>query len=496
MKKLHKHYAPVFLFVLICFIGSSLYYFFCMRQPASIFQAKVIQEEPWMNVFIHGSFKVFLGFLSFSQVVNDNLKESPYKKITKKLRTDDFFFRGQAMLQQGLIRIIPSFDLASTGNKKLAAFPIIQAYRVIDELITHNNNHDLYYTFGWSGLISQQRRRKESIRLYNAIQEELKALKKQGIKPKIRFIVHSHAGNLSLNLAAINKIMASGIFLSTPTFSSNHDEQESIEKMLEEFKKLPARPDISHKKTQRRFDYVPDQAPLTIDELIMFGVPIQPETEPFFLSDTFKYIYHFYSDEDVAQQLDWVSTRNYISGQRISDAILQAATQQKKAPRIIQAKIMYDRPYKTEIRDKNGTPTTATILENIAQVASSFLSKVFQYRATKDPSHKDFWCFGWDDEASADPSSLSPLPTVIMTSLLVATLKALDPAYSDLDINITTTKTNVVVHVTTHNNDEVMQEKVLPIGIVEQIKEQVKPWQTDQASQAAEFEAIYRHVVS
>ena len=53
--------------------------------------------------------------------------------------------------------------------------------------------------------MSKTYRLKEALRFYNALQEELIKLQHQGIYPKIRIITHSHGGNLSLNLAAINE---------------------------------------------------------------------------------------------------------------------------------------------------------------------------------------------------------------------------------------------------------------------------------------------------
>ena len=91
----------------------------------------------------------------------------------------------------------------------------------------------------------------------------------------------------------------------------------------------------------------------------MYGAPIQPETQHFFLSPCFKKIYNFYSDEDIVQGGDWVSTRRYFSDQRISPEILDKQKTKKEIPRLVQARIMIGRQWsKEEKMQKKSTPSS------------------------------------------------------------------------------------------------------------------------------------------
>ena len=81
-------------------------------------------REPWMTIFVHGSFGSLLGLLNAYQVINDQVKGTFYKKVVGKMRKDPFFCRDQPLLGKGMIRVEPSFDLATTGSKRLAVYPL------------------------------------------------------------------------------------------------------------------------------------------------------------------------------------------------------------------------------------------------------------------------------------------------------------------------------------------------------------------------------------
>ena len=78
--------------------------------------------------------------------------------------------------------------------------------------------------------------------------------------------------------------------------------------MLTIIRSLPTKELARQIQGQKRFDYVPVEKNFSIDELILLGTPIQPETESFLQSAIFKKVYNVYSSEDTVQQADWVST--------------------------------------------------------------------------------------------------------------------------------------------------------------------------------------------
>jgi hypothetical protein len=104
-----------------------------------------------MNVFVHGSFGSLLGFLSFSDVLSDNVSGTIYRDTTKKMRMDDFFFKDQPILQRGLRRV----DLSlSSGENHYAIYPICKAFSDVDrEYLVDRYGHEdrskhMFYAFG------------------------------------------------------------------------------------------------------------------------------------------------------------------------------------------------------------------------------------------------------------------------------------------------------------------------------------------------------------
>ncbi|MFA6527595.1 MAG: hypothetical protein WCT20_04180, partial [Candidatus Babeliales bacterium] len=273
------------------------------------------RQEVWLNVFIHGSFGSILGFLDFSDVLKDKISGTRYRAVSKKMRNDSHFYRYQPILQRGLIKITPTFDDSVIGPTMCAAFPLIKAYELVGQQTDPSHITNEYYTFGWSGLISQNSRRFEAIRLYNQLSQELDGYHKKGIFPKVRIITHSHGGNLCLNLAAVDAIVNTKSFASTAKLSKDNDENESLHAMLAIMKDLKTKEAVCNLPDQKKWDYVPLNHDLFIDELVMYGTPIQQETEPFCYAPIFGKVFNFYSTEDVIQRSDWVSSKQKLSNQ-------------------------------------------------------------------------------------------------------------------------------------------------------------------------------------
>lgn len=159
---------------------SIYHFFFRHRQVAAV-------PEKWMTVFVHGSFGTMLGLFSVFNVIKDKVDDTNYKKMTSHMRHDPFFHQLQPLLAPGMFHVKPTFTPPS-GTVKQAIYPFTAAY---DKLTTHIRStpeDQRFYTFGWSGLVSQERRRKEAIRFYNALQKEYDALVAQGFTPKIRVV--------------------------------------------------------------------------------------------------------------------------------------------------------------------------------------------------------------------------------------------------------------------------------------------------------------------
>lgn len=459
---------------------------FLLHKETSAPQEKVTLQQPWMTIFINGSFGSLMGFLNFTDVLYDNVSGTLYRKTVKKMRDDTFFFRDQPILQRGLIAVQPTFDLNDVQGKKYAIYPIAKAYQEISDAICPGKEKNYFYTFGWSGLVSQKSRRFESIRFYNALTEEIARLHGKGIYPKIRLIAHSHGGNVCLNLAAVRNALAFVSYEDDRTFSENPHENESLKKMAETLKTLGSKEQAKGNVDQKVYDYVPITTDLVIDELLMMGTPIQPETECFCFSDFFKKVYNLYSDGDIVQRIDWVTSKKPLSAQRFtSDSpahIVQARLMAEKAVSngFVQAA---DPAYQKSI-----SPTQeVTVLDELLSGRNLFV------RESKDPTHKELWFISWKDEAPVFRSFISPLPVVVLLPLLLHAIATV-PYAKDIDINLDVVGDNVTVYVTNYQEKVIRGTVQIPLKCIQDIQEKIQPWKPDDISQAADFQAAYKHI--
>ena len=222
-------------------------------------------NDMWVTIFAHGSFSLrpHLNIGNILKMLNDSIEESIYYRSTEINRRDPFFYKNQAMGDLGLQRI--NLD---KPNNTLAAPTVAIAFEQVSQ-IAGNKPCNQYYTFGWSGLVSNKLRYIEASFLYSELQKLVKELKKQGYNPKIRLLGYSHGGNLGLQLGAIHQ-------------TKNKDDQ------------------------------------VYIDEFHLLGTPIQVETDYLITSPIFKRIYNWYSDADNVQTLDFFSFKRFFSKKRFS----------------------------------------------------------------------------------------------------------------------------------------------------------------------------------
>ena len=221
------------------------------------------ETQEWITILIHGTIglRPQMAFRTMLKLVRDNISNSSYKRSVEIIRDDPFFYKNQAMQELGLHAI-------DIEDRKPGAAASLFA-KIFDNLEQerHPGNHNHYYTFGWSGLISHKMRYEESKILYSSLADELKKLAGQGIYPKIRIIGFSHGGNLALNLATI------------------HDKEHPTDQW-------------------------------NVQELICVGMPVQRETDYLVCSPFFDSVYNFYSRGDHIQKLDCFSLRRFFSNRR------------------------------------------------------------------------------------------------------------------------------------------------------------------------------------
>ncbi len=475
------------------FITATLALFaFGIYIPAKIFitnyrAAKNTASRPCMTIFIHGSFGPLLGFLSFTDVLSDKISGTLYRATTKKMRMDDFFFKGQPILDRGLKPITPTLNPIDIGNKYYAVYPITKSYDIINQACNPESTTELFYTFGWSGLISQHSRRYEAIRLYNALTEELTRLKEKGIFPRIRLIAHSHGGNLCLNLAAVQYVLKNHAFDQRHLVSSDPDEQESIEKMAALFSKLSTKENAAIGVDQKIYDYVPENPALEIDELIMLGTPIQAETETFCYAPIFKTVYNLYSDEDLVQKGDWVSSKQTISKARVEKQPPISLRKKGEPAKLIQAMIItHEAPAK-----KTGKPESSPSREEKSLMQQLLAGKNIFARKSGNPTHKELWFFTWESEASRFNLPIAPLPIVTCVPLITKVLQ--QSTYTDATITLKRTDNSFAISATS-NKSLHTATTTLPLTIITDLQKKALLWKTAENSQLHEFEAVYKHL--
>ncbi len=455
------------------------------------------EKQEHITIFTHGSFGSIMGLIDLFKVLKDNVTGTIYKKTVSKMRKNIYFYSGQPIMQKGLIKIEPSFDLSSTSSVRLAAYPILKAYEEVNKQFLKKEINNHFYTFGWSGLISQERRRKESIRFYNSLTEEVEFHTKSGIKPKIRILAHSHGGNVTLNLSAVNIVINNFNDMDTILKQTiNEDEKEALMQMYKQIKKLPTKEDHTQTNGQKSLDYRPTNKSLKIDELLMFGTPIQPETECLIFNNFFDKIYNIYSSEDVVQDIDSISTKKN-SSQRLKT--LETTISKKEIPKIIQLKIMVDRDMIKGI-DNNKIKTLTLAQTNTQQKTEanqSFLKRLFSRsrfspKKTKDPTHKEMWFISWNKLKENMDTSLESIPSVIFTPLFLNAIEKISKKTNDIDVNIKLKNKSLKIYVFEHSEEEQkVQYKVsMERSIVDSIKTKFLKWIPDDLSFSKKFNII------
>lgn len=130
--------------------------------------------------------------------------------------------------------------------------------------------YETVYCFCWSGRLSSKEREWTAEILHQNLVDLIKQYQKEhGHVPAIRFVCHSHGGNVVLNLARVNA-----------------DTETKIE----------------------------------IEELILFACPVQCENKDCAQNEMFKHIYSFYSPLDFVQILapQWVCCVYNAQGEKIN----------------------------------------------------------------------------------------------------------------------------------------------------------------------------------
>lgn len=313
-------------------------------------------SETWINVFVHGimSVKPHIGVSNFIRFMTDNVDNTVYSDTVHLMRHDPIFFQNQAMQNIGLYPMDPTrVEKGNASGAMALTFEQMSRFANPDKQI-----HNIYYTYGWSGLMSVSRRYTDAIGLYRSVAQKVAELKVQGINPKVRIIGYSHGGNVLLNLALVRQ-----------------------------------REQNPH--------------PLEVDELFLLGVPVQSETDYLVNDPMFKKIYHIYSRGDRIQKLDFFSFKRFFSrrlfkpraGFTLPDKLMQ-----------IQLKCIRNPEYLC------GKPDRQAIAYNFKSKA--IRTGRSHYLRDSSPGHTELWFFGWTPLHYRRTFPLYPFPAAALVPLI------------------------------------------------------------------------------
>ncbi len=211
-----------------------------------------------MTVFVHGTILPYIKLGSLHTLVRDFPSHATREHTIGDVMRYQGWYQYQPIADYGLRPLHDADGVAAVVHMRNqlfgSLFEKIWKYAFGDSLVVS-------YLFGWDGSLSASRRRLASYGLYQALLRERNRLAAEHrCDPAlidIVLIAHSHGGNVSLLLA----------------------EQET--------------------KLRRG---------LSIEHLVLLGTPIQQETEHFVDHDIFRHVLSLYSNGDLVQVLDMVST--------------------------------------------------------------------------------------------------------------------------------------------------------------------------------------------
>lgn len=315
------------------------------------------KPEVWLNVFVHGimSIKPHLTLSNFIRFMTDNVQNSVYATTVQLMRQDPIFFQNQAMQELGLIKVDP-YQVAP-GNASSAMAMVFESMSSFVNEGAPIENH--YYTFGWSGLLSQKSRYHDAKLLYQALTDTLEQFSALGKEPKIRIMGYSHGGNVLLNLALVRQ--------NEPTYK-----------------------------------------PLLIDELVLLGMPVQKETDHLIHDPIFASIFHIYSRGDRIQKLDFFSVNRFFSRR-----IFKARKDFELPDKLIQIQLKCTRTSKFA-RGNEKKLAAGYKFKN-----SAVISGKSRYLRDASPGHTELWFFSWTPANYRDHFPLNPLPAASLVPLIV-----------------------------------------------------------------------------
>lgn len=316
---------------------------------------KLEPKEVWVTIFVHGimSIKPHVSASNFLRFMTDDVRNTVYSKTVEKMRNDPVFYQNQAMQGLGLLPADPTQP--SPDN---AANTMAMVFETMSRFTNPNKNiQNHYYTYGWTGLLSEAQRTQDGTTLYTALVTLVANYKSNGIEPHIRLIGYSHGGNICLKVAHA-------------ALETGHDNHP------------------------------------TIDELVLLGMPVQTETDYLINHAMFKKVYHIYSRGDRIQKLDFFSLNRFFSRR-----IFKERKDFQLPDKLIQIQLKCTR----------NTAKGKTMQRAYDFTSPAVIGGKSRYLRDASPGHTELWFFGWTPANYRSYYVLYPLPSVALVPMIVQT---------------------------------------------------------------------------
>jgi len=453
-------------------------------KPAEL-QLDTVEKTHRIVLFVHGTFGSTLGLLDIPSVMKDNLKGSLYTKTARSMRKDRFFFCTQPLLDRGLRSFEPSFD-RSSDDGGFAVYPIGKCFEKMAHYAWGDGEVRHYYVFGWSGLLSQHKRRQEALRLLNELTEEVKKFKKRNITPKITIISHSHGGNVVLNMGLLAAELNGYSYEKIPEF----EQAESVTKTRLFLAEQPERTAVQSAFSHKRWDYRPEKPAWTVEHFVLLGTPIQPETDFGILSPLFEHVYNCYSYADRVQPNDWISTSRYYSEQKF-DRVKQVLSKygQSIPKSLVQLRILFERSCDAEGRLVYTTEGGAMRKKRTAW--NMLVGDLSSAPAHTDPTHKELWFIV--SPKHDQTAFLKPLPVSVLAPVMIK-LQSLSPESCDGDCNIALRDGVFNVELADHMLGIVRERIKIPYTEIKALQNAVRNWEVSAEFLEKEEALLSSHV--
>lgn len=349
-------YSPFFLNVLIGL--SALPFSTHTGSPGKHKLESYSGKKVRLTVFIHGmmNIKFHLSFSNAAHFLSDTVHNTTYAKTVDIMRQNPFFYTNQIMSSYGLHYIDP----LSTNEEDKSLRAIAYLFDSFNNSFTDDSIKNIYYTFGWNGLLSKKERMWSACDLFVALEKEIAHLKTLNISPHIRIVGYSHGGSIALCLA------------------------------------------------HARAYHFPESS-LKINELILLGTPIKKDIDYLINDPLFDQIYNFYSLRDRVQSIDLIARDQLFSQQTF-----------KPRPGFILPKKLTQIRIKL-MRLRNHNPQEHDRLITCTNNINNYRIKIGRSPLLRDmsPGHMELWFFGWTDRHYRSNLPLSPIPIVALVPYFI-----------------------------------------------------------------------------